>query len=86
MTIDGVVKGAGFRRMNEETRWNVDNWNALRGLPWDVTETGEAFEAVQARRPHMIHLLLRADLRKYGVMVGTAVLGKTSKPHGRVSK
>ena len=40
MTTDGVVKAAGFRRMNEESRWNVDNWNALRGLPWDVTEPG----------------------------------------------
>ena len=28
----GVVKAAGFRRMNEESRWNVDNWNALRDL------------------------------------------------------
>ena len=26
--------------MNEESRWNVDNCNALRGLPWDVTEPG----------------------------------------------
>ena len=32
MTTEGVVKAAGFRRMNEESRWNVDNWNALRGL------------------------------------------------------
>ena len=34
--------------MNEENRWNVENWNALRGLPWDATETGaEAAEAVR---------------------------------------
>ena len=36
MTTDGVVKAAGFRRMNEENRWNAGNWNALRGLLWDV--------------------------------------------------
>ena len=33
MTTDGVVTAAGFRRMNEESRWNVDSWNALRCLP-----------------------------------------------------
>ena len=27
MTTDGVVKAVGFRRMNEESRWNVENWN-----------------------------------------------------------
>ena len=96
MTTDGVVKAAGFRRINEESRWNVDSWNALRGFPWDVTETGaEATEATQAPRPQIIHLLLtprrryvaREDLRKYGVTAGCsecsdiAVHGKTSKPH-----
>ena len=40
MTTEGVVKAAGFRRMNEENRWNVENWNALRGPLWDVIETG----------------------------------------------
>ena len=40
MTTDGVLKAARFRKMNEESRRNVDNWNALRGLPWGVTETG----------------------------------------------
>ena len=40
MTTDGVVKPAVLRRMNEESRCNVDTWNALRGLPWDETETG----------------------------------------------
>ena len=40
MTTEEVVEAAGFRRMNEENRWSVEHWNALRGLPWDVTETG----------------------------------------------
>ena len=26
--------------MHEESRWYVDSWNALRGLPWDVNERG----------------------------------------------
>ena len=57
MTTDGVVKAAGFRRMNEESRWNVENWNALRGLPWDAIETeAEATEAIQAPRPQIIDL------------------------------
>ena len=101
MTIDGVMKAARFRRMNEESRWNVDNWNALRGLPWDVTETGaEAKEAIQAPRPRITRLHLtprrrcvtRADLRKYGVTIGCsacsdmAVHGKDIKTsRGRVS-
>ena len=51
MTTDGVVKAAGFRRMNEESRWNDDNWNALRGLPWDVTETG-AVKLQRLSKPH----------------------------------
>ena len=51
MTTDGVVKAAGFRRMNEESRWNVGSWNALRGL---------------APRPRRRHAA-RADFRKYGV-------------------
>ena len=33
MNTDGVVKATGFRRMHEDNRWNVENWNALRGLP-----------------------------------------------------
>ena len=38
-----------FRRMNEESRCNVDSWIALRGLFWNVTERGaEAAEAVRA--------------------------------------
>ena len=95
MTTDGVVKAA-FRRLNEENRWNVENWNVLRGLPWYATETeAEAAEAVQAPRPQTVHLPLaprrrfvtRADLRKYGVTIGCAacsdfaVHGKTAKPH-----
>ena len=91
MTTEGVVKAAGFRSMNEENRWNVDSWNALRGLPWDVTERGaEATEAIQAPRPQIIHLFVapprryvtRADLTKCGVTIGcsacsdTAVLGR----------
>ena len=83
--------------MNEDNRWNVENWNAFRGLPWDVTETeAEAIEAIQAARPQIIHLPFDAtsalnhkgaDLRKYGVTIGCsacsdiAVHGKTSKPH-----
>ena len=63
--------------MNEESRWNVDKWNAPRGLPGDVTKTGaEATESIQARRPQIVHLLVpprgryvtRADLRKYGTI------------------
>ena len=96
MTTDGVVKAAGFRRMNVANRWNVDSWNALRGLHWDVTERGaEAAEATQAPRPQIIQLSLaprrrhvtRADVRKYGMTIGCsacseiAVHGKTSKPH-----
>ena len=47
ITTEGVVKAAGFRRMNEESRWNVDSGNAFRGLLWDVTETGaEVTEAI----------------------------------------
>ena len=98
--LAAFVHAALFRRMNEESRCNVDKWNALRGLPWDVTETGaEAAEAVQAPRPQIIHVLLtprrryvtRADLRKYCVTIvcssssDIAVHGKTSTPHGRVS-
>ena len=51
MTTDGVVKAAGFRRMNEESRWNDDNLNALRGLPWDVTDTG-AEKLQRLSKPH----------------------------------
>ena len=51
MTTDEVRKNAGFRRMNVENRWNVVSWNALRGLPWDVTEReAEAADAIHA--PH----------------------------------
>ena len=96
MITDGVVKAAGFRRMNEESRWNVDKWNALRGVPWDVTERGaDIAEAIQAPRPQIVHLPLaprwryvtRADSRKCGVTIGCAansdiaVHGKTAKPH-----
>ena len=70
MTTEGVVKAAGFQRMNEEIRSNT-----LR----DVPENGaEATEAVQAPRPQITHLPLtprrryitRADLRRYGVTIG----------------
>ena len=73
MTTDGVVKAAEFLRMNEESRWKVDNRNALRGLLWDATELeAEAAEAIQAPRFQIIHLfstprrrcVTRADLRK----------------------
>ena len=40
MTTDGVVKLAGFRTSSEESRCDVDRWNALRGLPWCVPEKG----------------------------------------------
>ena len=59
MTTDGVVKAARFPRMNEESRWNVENWNTLRGLPRDVTETeAEATEAIQGPRLPIIHICL----------------------------
>ena len=38
MSTDGVVMK--FRRMIEESRWKVHNWNALHGLRGDVTDTG----------------------------------------------
>ena len=35
--------------------WNVDSWNALRGLPWDVTERGsDAAEVIRATRPQHV--------------------------------
>ena len=76
--------------------WNVDRWNAFRGLPWDVTERGsDAAEVIRAPRPQVVHVLLaprrryvtRADLRKYGGAIGSAacsdiaVHGKTAKSH-----
>ena len=81
---------------NVNNRWDVDSWNALCGLIWDVTESGaDAAEAIYATRPQVVHLPLaprrrhvtRADLRKYGLTVGrsassdTAVHGKKAKPH-----
>ena len=95
-TTDGVVNAAGFRRVHVENRWIVDSWDALRGLPWDVTEIeANAIDAEQTLRPQIIRLPLaprrryvtRADVRKFGVAAGCtaradiAVLGKTSKPH-----
>ena len=59
MTTDGVLKAAGFRRMNVENRWNVDAWGALRDLPWDVAERGaNTAEAIQAPRPRIVYLSL----------------------------
>ena len=96
MTTEGVVKAAGLRRLNEENRCNVENWNALRRLSWDVTKRGQKVRRLfQAPRLQIIHLPLttrrryvtRADLRKNGVTQGCsacsdiAVHGKTSKPH-----
>ena len=35
--------------MIEENRWNVNSWNALRGLRWDVTDRGaDAAEAISS--------------------------------------
>ena len=96
MSTDGVVKAAGFRRMNGKSRWNVDSWNTLRDLFWDVTEGGaDAAEAIQAPRPQIVDKLwaprrrhvTRAGLRKCGVTIvcaacsDIAVHEKTSKPH-----
>ena len=90
------MKVVGYRGMNEESRWNVNSWNALRGFPWDAIERGaDAAEAIQAPRLEIIHLPLapprrivtRADSRKYFVTIGCAacsdlsVHGKTTKLH-----
>ena len=82
--------------MNEESRWNVDSWNALRGLPWNVTERGaDAAEAIQASTSSNCSCALgatlapsRADLGKWCdkrlcSVFDIAVHRKTS--HGRVS-
>ena len=96
MITDGVVTAAGFRRMSEESRWNVEDWNDLCGVPWDVTERGaDIAEAIQSPHPQIVDLPLaarrryvtRADSRKCGVTIGCAaysdiaVHGKTAKPH-----
>ena len=58
MTTEGVVEAAVLGR-NEKSRWNVEIWNALRGLPCDATETEtEATQTVQVELPQIIHLLL----------------------------
>ena len=44
MTTEEVVRAAGVRKMNEENRWNVEKGNALRGLSWDITETGQKLQ------------------------------------------
>ena len=82
--------------MKEESRWNVNSWNALRGFPWEATERGaDVAEVFQAPRPEIIHLPLaprrrfvtRADLRKYGATIGCeacsdlSVHGTTTKLH-----
>ena len=46
-------------RMNEKSRWNVDSWNAFRGLLLDVTERGaDTVEAIQDPRSQVVHLPL----------------------------
>ena len=51
--------------MKEASRWNVDSWNALRGLPWDVTERqADAADGIQALRPQILHLPLAPRWRK----------------------
>ena len=94
MTTDGVVKAARLRRLNVENRWNVDSWNALLCFPWDVTERGaDTADAIQARRPQVVHLplashrrcVVRADLRKQGVAIGCAACSDIAV-HGKTAK
>eukprot|EP00972_Heterocapsa_arctica_P024071 3546759-Heterocapsa_arctica.AAC.1 len=37
MTVDGVRRGTGFRRLPVDDRWTGASRERLRGLPWDVT-------------------------------------------------
>ena len=37
ITADGVKRGTGVRRLADCDRWVADGWDALRGLPWEVT-------------------------------------------------
>ena len=52
MTTDEVVKAAGFRRMNEENRWHVENWNALLETAAEAAEAvhRSAFDVTSALR------------------------------------
>ena len=95
ITTDAVVNVAGIRRINEESRWNVHSWNALRGLLGYHRNRSRSYRGYSSPRTQIIHLSLaphrryftREDLRKYGVTIGCsacyeiAVHGKTSKPH-----
>ena len=37
ITADAVKRGTGVRRLADCDRWVADGWDALRGLPWEVT-------------------------------------------------
>ena len=36
MTTQGVLRGTGFNRRPEDERWTTDDWDKLKGLPWDM--------------------------------------------------
>ena len=58
IAADGVKRGTGVRRLADCDRWVADGWDALRGLPWEVTarrspgtpRAGAAGEAVVHRQ------------------------------------
>ena len=37
ITADGVKRGTGVRRLADCDCWVADGWDALQGLPWEVT-------------------------------------------------
>ena len=36
MTTQGVLRGMGFNRRPDDERWTTDDWDRLKGLPWDM--------------------------------------------------
>ena len=36
MTTQGVLRGMAFNRRPEGERWTTDDWDRLKGLPWDM--------------------------------------------------